>query len=138
MDFGNNLKTMRKNKSVNMTEFASIFGVDRTTVGKWEKGINYPTVEMLDKLAAYFEVTTDELLGREPVIDKFKRNDENVRLLAQYSKLNDFGKREAVKRVAELCMIPQYTAKDMPIAAHSDKKIDDEELALMRQDIDDL
>ena len=107
-------------------------------MGKWETGENYPSVEILDKLATILEVSTDDLLGRLPIIDKYKRNDDNVRLLAQYSKLNDFGKREAVKRVAELCMIPQYTAKDMPIAAHSDKKIDDEELALMRQDIDDL
>lgn len=139
MEFSNKLKTLRKSKKINMTEFASIFGVDRTTVGKWEKGINYPTVEMLDRLATYFEVSTDELLGRAPTIDKFKRDEQNVRLLASYSKLNDFGKKEAVKRVSELCMIPQYTvANTMPIAAHSDKKINDKELALMRQDIDEL
>ncbi len=139
MEFSNKLKTLRKNKKINMTDFAAIFGVDRTTVGKWERGINYPTVEMLDRLATYFGVSTDELLGRPPTIDNFKRSDDNVRLLAQYSKLNDFGKKEAIKRVSELCMIPQYTAANtMPIAAHSDKEIDDKELALMRQDIDEL
>ena len=138
MEFSNKLKTLRKNKKINMTDFASIFGVDRTTVGKWERGINFPTVEMLDKLATYFGISTDELLGRSPTIDKYKRSDDNVRLLAQYSKLNDFGKMEAVKRITELCMIPKYTANDMPIAAHSDKDIDDKELELMRQDIDEL
>lgn len=35
-------------------------------------------------------------------------------------------------------MIPQYTANDMPVAAHSDKVMDDKELELMRQDIDEL
>lgn len=138
MNFSNNLKALRKEKKLKQADLAEILHLQRSTVGKWETGENYPSVEILDKLATILEVSTDDLLGRLPMIDKYKRNDDNVRLLAQYSKLNDFGKREAVKRVAELCMIPQYTAKDMPIAAHSDKKIDDEELALMRQDIDDL
>ena len=142
MNFSDRLITLREGKNLNRTDFASIFDIDRTTVGKWEKGANYPTVEMLDKLASFFEVSVDDLLGRAPIIDKYKRDECNVRLLAQYSKLNDIGKKEAVKRVSELCMIPKYTAKEavnnMPIAAHSDAKITDKELELMRQDIDEL
>lgn len=138
MNFSDKLVTLRESKNLNRTEFAAIFGIDRTTVGKWEKGANYPTVEMLDKLASFFGISVDELLGRPPTIDKFKRSEDNVRLLAQYSKLNDLGKREAVKRVSELCMIPQYTANNMPVAAHSGKVVDDKELELMRQDIDEL
>lgn len=142
MNFSDRLITLRESKNLNRTDFASIFGIDRTTVGKWEKGANYPTVEMLDKLASFFEISVDDLLGRESMLDKFKRDEQNVRLLGYYSKLNDFGKREAVKRVSELCLIPQYTVKDavnnMPIAAHSDTKITDQELELMRQDIDEL
>ena len=138
MNFSDNLKRLRKSKDLKQADLAAHFGVGRTTVTSWENGTTLPNIDILDKLATLLDVSADELLGSSSMIDKFKRNDDNVRLLAQYSKLNDFGKREAVKRVAELCMIPQYTAKDMPIAAHSDKKIDDEELALMRQDIDDL
>lgn len=138
MNFSERLVTLRESKNINRTEFASIFGIDRTTVGKWEKGANYPTVEMLDRLATYFEISVDDLLGREPQIERYKRDAQNVRLLAQYSKLNDMGKREAVKRIAELCMIPQYTISAMPIAAHTDKALDDKELDLMRQDIDEL
>lgn len=138
MNFSERLVTLRESKNINRTEFASIFGIDRTTVGKWEKGANFPTVEMLDRLATYFEISVDDLLGREPQIERYRRDEQNVRLLAQYSKLNDFGKREAVKRVTELCMVPQYTAVDMPVAAHNDKTLDDKELDLMRQDIDEL
>lgn len=138
MNFSDRLMFLRESKNLNRTDFASIFGIDRTTVGKWEKGANYPTVEMLDKLASFFEVSVDDLLGREPLLDKYKRDEQNVRLLSYYSKLNDFGKREAVKRVSELCLIPQYTANTMPIAAHSGKALDDKELELMRQDIDEL
>ena len=139
MEFCNNLKIYRKRKGINQAELAKLLGVGRTTITKWETGDNIPNIDVLDMLASALEVSADELLGREPMIDKFKRNEDNIRLLAQYSKLNDFGKREAVKRVTELCMIPQYTAANtMPIAAHSDKAIDDKELELMRQDIDEL
>ena len=139
MNFSDNLKRLRKGKNLKQADMAAHFGVGRTTVTSWENGTTIPNIDILDRLATLLDVSADELLGRESVIDKFKRNDDNVRLLAQYSKLNDFGKREAVKRVTELCMIPQYTAANtMPIAAHSDKKIDDKELELMRQDIDEL
>lgn len=139
MKFSDNLKTYRKKKGINQAELASRLGVGRTTITKWETGDNIPNIDVLYMLASVLEVSADELLGRTPAIDKYKRDDQNVRLLSYYSKLNDFGKKEAVKRVTELCMIPQYTAANtMPIAAHSDKKMDDKELELMRQDIDEL
>lgn len=142
MNFSDNLKQLRKSKNLKQAELAAYFGVGRTTVTSWENGATIPNIDILDKLATLLDVSADELLGRPQVIDKFKRNDDNVKLLAQYSKLNDIGKKEAVKRVSELCMIPKYTAKEavnnMPIAAHSDAKITDKELELMRQDIDEL
>ena len=142
MDFSNGLKTYRKRKGMSQAQLSEALGVDRTTLTKWETGENIPSIEVLDKLASLLDISTDDLLGRAPIIDKYKRDECNVRLLAQYSKLNDIGKREAVKRVSELCMIPKYTAKEavnnMPIAAHSDAKITDKELELMRQDIDEL
>lgn len=142
MNFSDNLKQLRKSKNLKQAELAAYFGVGRTTVTSWENGATIPNIDILDKLATLLDVSADELLGRPQAIDKFKRNDDNVKLLAQYSKLNDIGKKEAVKRVSELCMIPKYTAKEavnnMPIAAHSDAEITDKELELMRQDIDEL
>ena len=138
MDFGNELKAYRKRKKMSQAELSAALGVGRTTLTKWETGENIPNIDVLDKLATILDVSADNLLGRPPAIDRFKRDDQNVRLLVQYSKLNDFGKEEAVKRVSELCMIPQYIDKNMPIAAHSDKVIDDKELELMHQDIDEL
>lgn len=138
MGFSDNLKRLRKSKNLKQADLATHFGVGRTTVTSWENGATIPNIDVLDGLATLLEVSTDELLGRPPAIDKFKRSEDNVRLLAQYSKLNDLGKREAVKRVSELCMIPQYTASNMPIAAHADDVMDDKELELMKQDIDEL
>lgn len=138
MNFSENLKQLRKEKKLKQADIASYFGVGRTTVTSWENGTAMPNIDILDRLATLLGVSTDNLLGRVPQIEKYKRDEQNVQLLAQYSRLNDFGKREAVKRVGELCLIPKYTVRDMPIAAHNDAEINDEELALMRQDIDEL
>lgn len=136
MDFSSNLKRLRNMKKIKQYELAEVLGVDRTTIGKWENGNSYPAVEVLDRLATYLEVSTDEILGRDPAIEKYKRDEQNVKLLAYYSKLNVLGRKEAVKRVAELSINPMY--RDMPIAAHNDRIIDNNELELMRQDIDEL
>lgn len=138
MNFCDNLKQLRKQKGLNQSELAAYFGIGRTAVTSWENGSTIPNIEVLDKLANIFDVSTDSLLGRPPAIDRYKRNGDTLRLLECYEKLNEIGKREAVKRVAELNMIPQYSVADMPIAAHTDKEVTDEELELMRQDIDEL
>ena len=137
MNFSDNLKRLRKEKKLNQSDLAAYFGIGRTAVTSWENGSTIPNIEVLDKLADIFDISTDDLLGRKPAIDRYKRNADTLRLLECYEKLNDIGKREAIKRVAELNMIPQYSAVEMAIAAHADK-IDDKELELMRQDIDEL
>lgn len=139
MDLTNQLKELRKNRKINQKELAEIVGVDRTAVGKWENGNNYPTVEVLDKLATFFGVTTDYLLGRDE-LPASKQNAMDFKLLEEFNLLNDFGKREAIKRVSELSHLPTYRSvkRDMPIAAHNDAVIDKKELELMREDIDEL
>lgn len=141
MDFSNSLKSFRKKRKMNQSDIAKSLGIGRTTVTSWENGVNYPSVEILDKLASILEVSTDDLLGRNFITDQYKRNARDIKLLSEFYNLNDIGKREAIKRVSELAEIPKYTRNnnaDMPIAAHTDAEITDEELKLMRQDIDEL
>lgn len=139
MNFANQIKELRKNRNIRQDELAQIVDVGRTSVGKWENGNNYPTVEVLDKLATYFGVTTDYLLGRDN-LPATKRNALDFKMLEEFNSLNDFGKREAIKRISELSHLPMYCNKEreMPIAAHNDAVIDEKELRLMQEDIDEL
>ena len=61
--FGENLKTLRKNKGITQEELAARLNVVRQTVSKWEKGQSVPDAEMLAKLAEIFEVPVSRLLG---------------------------------------------------------------------------
>jgi len=61
--FGENLKTLRKNKGITQEELAARLNIVRQTVSKWEKGQSVPDAEMLVKLADIFEVPVSQLLG---------------------------------------------------------------------------
>lgn len=66
MNFGKTIQDMRKQKNVTQEELAAELGVTAAAVSKWENGNTLPDILMLCALADYFQVTTDELLGRKP------------------------------------------------------------------------
>lgn len=72
MSLGNRLRELRMSKGVNQKEVAKMLNVDRSTYGKYETGDSSPDYDKLTKLADYFSVTIDYLLGRSE--DKQKAN----------------------------------------------------------------
>ena len=59
------LKKLRESKNMSQYAFAKDFGTAQSTVGGWESGKREPNFETMQKLADYFNVTVDYLLGRE-------------------------------------------------------------------------
>ena len=59
------LKELREEKGLQQKELAELLNVSKSTISGWEVGRNEPKQEMLIKIAAIFDVTTDYLLGRE-------------------------------------------------------------------------
>lgn len=57
------MKELRKEKKITQPELANMLGVTFSTVSAWEVGKAQPSYEILTKLAQYFNVTTDYLLG---------------------------------------------------------------------------
>jgi transcriptional regulator with XRE-family HTH domain len=66
MNLGKTILELRREKHVKQEELAAELGVTAAAVSKWENGYTLPDVLMLCALADYFQVTTDELLGRNP------------------------------------------------------------------------
>ena len=64
-----NIKVCRKARHMNQQALADAMGVGRSTVAMWETGGSSPDREMILKLAAFFGVTTDYLLGYEKPSD---------------------------------------------------------------------
>lgn len=59
---GEKIKTLRTLRGINQIELAKNIGVTKQCISNWENENIQPSVEMLVKLAKYFNVTTDYLL----------------------------------------------------------------------------
>ena len=75
-----NIKNLRIAKGLNQVEFAKVIGVTNQCVSNWENDNVVPSIEMLCKIADYFRVSTDYLLGRSDkrVIEVSKLTDEQI------------------------------------------------------------
>ena len=75
-----NIKKLRIAKGINQVEFAKDMGVSKQCVSNWENDNVMPSIEMLCKIADYFLVSTDFLLGRkeEKTIDVTGLSDEQI------------------------------------------------------------
>lgn len=59
------IKSIRLAKGLSQVELARTLGVTKQSISNWENDNIQPSIEMLIKIATYFSVTTDYLLGLE-------------------------------------------------------------------------
>ena len=170
-NLGNLLQELRKSKNVSMDkmiqDLEELFGINiaKSTISKWENNKSEPTMENAKILCSYFNVSLDYLLGlskyktkqeelnayKENFIKFAKAHNKNYfekEIVKNLNQLNDTGKKEAIKRVAELTEIPRYKKEEnsnvtelpkkkeiweeegkehlTPIACHDDNLTEDE------------
>lgn len=58
-----NLKSIRKTRNLTQQEVADAISVERVTYARYENGSRTPPVDNVIRLARFFNVTTDYLLG---------------------------------------------------------------------------
>lgn len=70
--FGDRLKKLREEKKMNQQELADFMGKsNKTVISSWELNKNQPTLQEIEKLADYFQTSTDYLIrGKSPVISE--------------------------------------------------------------------
>ncbi|WIV11080.1 helix-turn-helix domain-containing protein [Proteiniborus sp. MB09-C3] len=67
MKFGQRLKCLRDKNKVTQDELAKHLGVGRPTIAGYETKGKQPSFEILEKMADFFSVSTDYLLGRTDI-----------------------------------------------------------------------
>ena len=93
-DFGTVLRQLRRNVNLTQAEFGSRIGLSKAVVSKYENGLGYPTFDVLIKIADYFGVTTDFLLGvaKSKTIDVSSLNETQIevvqRLITEFARDN--------------------------------------------------
>lgn len=60
----NRLKSLRTHRNITQSDLAKRIGVARTTYAMYEQGQREPDYDTLQKIADFYEVSTDYLLGR--------------------------------------------------------------------------
>ena len=61
--FSKRLKKLRKKKSVTLDELARAIDTTKTTLSRYENEKREPKMDMVKRIADYFNVTTDYLIG---------------------------------------------------------------------------
>lgn len=83
-EVGVKIAKLRKEKEVGQKELAAFLRMSIGTISNYEKGVHSPDLSTLCKLADYFQVTTDYLLGRTSyrcapeVLDDYLTSDYTV------------------------------------------------------------
>ncbi len=60
-----NIKELRVEKGLSQSTLAKKIGVSQKAIDYWERGINEPKASYIIKLADFFDVSADFLLGRK-------------------------------------------------------------------------
>ncbi|MCL2411511.1 MAG: helix-turn-helix domain-containing protein [Treponema sp.] len=76
----------RREKGLTQDELADYIGVTKASVSKWETGHSYPDITFLPALAAYFDISVDQLIGYSPQMNKSDIVNLYNRLAADFAK----------------------------------------------------
>ena len=61
--FSERLKSLRKELGLSQQALAAQMGVKRYNISDWEQGRTEPDLDMTARIARFFDVSADELLG---------------------------------------------------------------------------
>ena len=85
-----NIKDLRRKKDTTQEDLAEFLTVSISAVSKWERGECYPDIELLPKIAAYFDVTVDDLLG----VGEIRKKERIAEYQEKSNQLNHIGDRK--------------------------------------------
>ncbi len=101
MKINEKIKELREEKNLSQYKISSLLEIQRYTYANWEQGRSEPSSEQLIKLADFFNVSIDYLVGRED--DYVKPQVESTlsyreqKLLRAFSQLDDDEKDKIIE-----------------------------------------
>ena len=84
-----NLKKIRKENNLSQEDLASILGVSRQAISKWESKVSYPEMDKIVLLCKKFNLNIDDLLHKDIKEVKDNINVQN-KIKANFNKIFDF------------------------------------------------
>ena len=102
---GDRLKKLREQKKLTQEQLGRVFNISHATINRYEKEQRQPDTEILNKLADFFDVSTDYLFGRinetrtESI--KLKEEDKKYKVIIDHAREAEISP-EDMKEVIEL------------------------------------
>ena len=62
-EMGNRIKELRNEKKLGQNQLAELLDVSNASISYWETGKQIPSAEVISKLAQFFGVSADFILG---------------------------------------------------------------------------
>lgn len=75
---GIKIQNLRRQANMSQFQLAKVLGIAASTLGMYETGKREPSLKVLNRIADYFNVSTDYLLGRSEPSQENKYVDETV------------------------------------------------------------
>lgn len=76
MDIGQKINRLRVEKKLSMRELGEKVGVSHAHISKLESGLNSPSVDLLEKLAVFFNIDVSYFFSKEN--EEFTANESNI------------------------------------------------------------
>lgn len=115
--FATRLRELRKKRGMTQSELAQTIGVERSSIGKYEgKDHVIPSEEIRDRIADYFNVTVDYLMGKtdSPYLKTADHlTDEEGELISIFRQLNAKGKRRIMDQAHDCMEIPSMQERSV-------------------------
>lgn len=88
-DFSQVLKELRVGNNESQKDLSETLHISFQSVSKWEQGVHYPDIEMLQKIANHYNVSIDYLLGNSN--DNLEANESKVVAMELEVSINEKG-----------------------------------------------
>lgn len=131
-NFQNVFKQLRISSGLTQIEIAQKLGISRSTIGMYETGAREPDFETLEKIADFFNVDIDYLLGRTDkttILPSTAGNNYKNNLLT----LNQKDKRDIAQRLEETL---SDLENEQSALMFSGEPLDDETRELLRASLE--
>lgn len=91
-DFPSKLRSLRKSRGWSQGQLAQKIGADLQRISKYERGVIWPTMELMVKIAKVFDVSVDFLIrdDKHAAVGKIK----NQKLLNQLEEINNLPEKD--------------------------------------------
>ena len=74
---------------VKSADVARATGISNMTFSDWKNGKSTPKMDKIEKIAKYFGVTTDYMMGKKSEIPSASMADDHLELIKLYSSLSE-------------------------------------------------